>query len=263
MKYLKICVIAILASCTSSKKEAPKMPGAYIMTSQVVNYNNKNTNYSDLKQLKIYTDHFVMYTQLNPTDSISGFGVGTYTSDTSGVTENLIFRASGTIADSTHPSYKLNITTTPDGYNQVIPQIMIDSQMSKLTETYQKVGTSLKSPLDGVWKELESYSIKGNDTARNNRIQYKAFYEGYFMFGQTVNNATSASTSVQTGMGFGTFDTAGVNKIKETELNSSFPVVAGHSFMVDYELTGTDHYKQTINYPDSSKSVEIYERLKE
>lgn len=263
MRYLKICVIAMLASCTSSKKEAPKMPGTYLMVSQTINYNNKNTNYTDLKQLKIYTNHFFMYTQLNPTDSVSGFGVGSYTSDTSGVTENTIFRSSGATEDSTKPSYKLNITTTSDGYNQVIPQIMIDSQMSKLTETYQKVGTSLKSPLDGVWKELESYSIKGNDTTRNKRIQYKAFYEGYFMFGQTVNDATSGSSSTQTGIGYGTFDTAGANKIKETDLNSSFPVVAGHSFTVDYELTGTDHYKQTINYPDSSRSVEIYERLKE
>lgn len=262
MKYLKISILALLAaSCTSSKKQAPKMPGTYLMISQTVNYNDKNTNNTDLKQLKIYTDHFFMYTQLNPADSISGFGVGSYTSDTSGVTENTIFRASGSIADSTSPSYKVNITTTTDGYNQIIPQIMIDSQMSKLTEVYQKVGVSLKSPLDGIWKELESYTIKGNDTTRNNRTQYKAFYEGYFMFGQTVKDAPSASA--QTGIGFGTFDTVGVNKIKETDLNSSFPIVAGHSFIVNYELTGTDNYKQIINYPDSSQSVEIYKRLKE
>ncbi len=260
MKYLKISFIILFAGCTSSRKEAPKMPGAYLMTSQTVNYNNNDTKYTDLKQLKIYTDHYMMYAQLNPKDSISGFGVGSYTSDTSGVTENLIFSASGSNADNTHPSYKLNITTTPDGYDQVIPQIMIDSQMSKLTEVYQKVGTAVKSPLDGVWKELESYTIKGNDTTRNNRIQYKAFYEGYFMFGQSVKDTSSASS--QAGIGFGTFDTVGINKLKETDLNSSFPIVAGHSFMVNFELTGTDHYKQTINYPDSSRSIEIYERLK-
>jgi hypothetical protein len=260
MKYLKISLIVLLASCTSSKKEAPNMPGAYLMESQTVNHDNKDTKYTDLKQLKFYTDGLVMYTQLNPSDSISGFGVGSYTSDTSGVTENLIFRASGTIADSSHPSYKLNITTTTDGYNQIIPQIMIDSQNSKLTEVYQKVGTSVKSPLDGVWKELESYTIKGNDTARNNRTQYKAYYQGYFMFGQSVKDAPSASA--QTGIGFGTFEDEGNNKIKEMELNASFPVIAGHSFTVNYEWIGTDNYKQTINNSDSSRSVEIYERIK-
>lgn len=235
------------------------MPGTYLMESQTVNNGTNDTKYTDLKQLKIYTDNLVMYTQLNPADSVSGFGVGAYTSDTSGVTENIIFSASGSIKDSTHPSYKLNITTTPDGYNQVIPEIVIAGQKSKLNEAYQKVGTAVKSPLDGVWKELESYSIKANDTARNNRIQYKAYYQGYFMFGHSLKDSSSVR---QTGIGFGTFEADGNNKIKETDLNSSYPVVAGHTFTVEYELNGTDNYKQTINYPDSSKSVEIYERIK-
>jgi len=259
MKYLKICFIALLISCNSSAKKAPQMPGTYLMESQTVNYNNNDTKNTDLKQLKIYTDRFMMYTQLNPTDSTSGFGVGSYTSDTSGVTENIIFSASGAIKDSTHPSYKLNIITTPDGYNQVIPEIVIAGQKSKLTEVYQKVGTAVKSPLDGVWKELESYGIKKNDTTRNNWIQYKAFYEGYFMFGQSQKDSSSVR---QTAIGFGTFDVVGNNQIKETDLNSSLPVVAGHSFLVEYELNGTDHYTQTITYPDSSRSVEKYERLK-
>jgi hypothetical protein len=259
MKYVKICFIALLISCNSSVKKAPDMAGAYLMESQTVNYDNKDTKYTDLKQLKVYTDSLFMYTQLNPADSTSGFGVGSYTSDTSGVTENVIFSASGSVKDSTHPSYKLNITTTPDGYNQVIPEIVIAGQKSKLTEVYTKMGTAIKSPLDGVWKELESYGIKGNDTARNDWIQYKAFYQGYFMFGQALKDSSSAR---QTNIGFGTFEDQGNNKIKETDLNSSLPVVAGHSFIVEYELIGPDKYKQTINYPDSSRSVEIYERLK-
>lgn len=258
MKYLKFCFIAFLVSCNSNVKTPSQMPGTYLMVSQTVNNGKKDMNYTDLKQLKIYTDHYMMYVQLNPNDSISGFGVGTYTSDTGGVKENTIYRASGTTVDSTAPSYNLQVTTTTDGYNQVIPDIVIDSQKSTLTEVYQKVGSPIKSPLDGVWKETESYTAKRNDTTRNVRTQYKAFYNGYFMYGQSVKN----DSLNQTGIGFGTFVGIGDNTIKETDLNSSFPVNAGHSFEVSYELSGTDNYKQTINYPDSSKSVEVYERLK-
>lgn len=259
MKYVIICVLACMASCTSSDKIAPKMPGTYLMESQTVTYDNKDTKYSDLKQLKIYTDHFMMYAQLNPADSVSAFGVGSYTSDTSGVTENIIFSAHGSVVDSTHPSYPLDITTTPEGYKQFIPEIMIQGEQSKLTEVYHKVGTDVTSPLDGVWKEVDSYGINGTDTTRYNRIQYKAFYQGYFMFGHSVADSPSGR---HTGIGFGTFEPDGDKKINETDLNSSYPVIAGHTFSVEYELSGADHYKQTINNSDGSKSVEFYERVK-
>lgn len=259
MKNVKVYVIAFLASCTSSDKIAPHMPGTYLMESQTVNYDNKDTKYTGLKQLKIYTDQFMMYAQLNPADSVAAFGVGSYTSDTSGVTENIIFSAHGSRWDSTHPSYPLDIHTTPDGYKQFIPEIMIQGDQTKLTEVYHKVGTTVTSPLDGVWKEVESYGIKGTDTSRNNRIQYKAFYRGYFIFGNSVADSSSVR---YTGIGFGTFEPDGDNKINETDLNSSYPIIAGHTFSVEYELIDADHYKQTINNSDGSKSVEFYERVK-
>lgn len=258
MKYLKFCCIASLISCTSSDK-APQMSGTYLMESQTVNYDSKDNKYTDLKQLKIYTGGFMMYTQLNPADSVSAFGVGSYTSDTSGVIENIIFSAHGSVVDSTHPSFKLNITNTPDGYNQFIPEITIAGQKSKLTEVYHKVGTDVNSPLDGVWREVGSYGIQGSDTTRYNRIQYKAFYQGYFMFGHSVTDSSSVR---HTGIGFGTFVQDGNNKISETDLNSSYPVIAGHTFSVEYELSDSNHYKQTIDHSDGFKSVEFYERLK-
>lgn len=259
MKYLKICFVALVVSCNSNVKKAPQMPGTYIMVSQTVNDGARDTKNTDLKQLKIYTDSFMMYTEVNPVDSVSGFGVGTYTSDTSGVTENVIYSSRDSSFDDTHVSYKLSITTTPDGYKQFIPNIVIDSQKSKLTEEYQKVGTPTKTPLDGVWKETESYIINKNDTVKNNRTQYKAFNNGYFMFGQTVKDASS---KIRTGIGFGTFVMEGDHKIKETDLNSTYAVIAGQSFTIDIELNGTDHYQQTISNPDGSKSIEIYDRLK-
>src|ERR1019366_6132476 len=189
MKNLIFCFAVLAAiSCTSTVKEAPKMPGAYFMTSQTVNDGKKDTKYTDLKQLKIYTDSMMMYVQVNPGDSVSGFGVGFYTADTGTVIENNIYSARDTIINSP-ATYSLNITTTPDGYTQVIPEIVIGPQKSKLTEEYQSVGKVQKTPLDGVWKETDFYTIKGTDTTRSKRTQFKAFYDGYFMFGHTFKDS--------------------------------------------------------------------------
>ena len=235
------------------------MPGAYLMTSQTVNDGTTETKYSDLKQLKIYTDKYVMYTQVLASDSVSLFGVGSYTSDTSGVTESIIYTSSDSTFDDSPRSYKLLITQTADGYNQVIPDIVIDSTKSKLTEVYQSVGSKQITPLDGVWKQTKSYDIKGNDTTWYNRTEYKAFNNGYFMFGLTDKDS---SGKINTGIGFGTFSMNGDNQIKETDLNSTYAIIAGQTFMVDFQLNGNDNYQQTITHPDSSKTVEFYERLK-
>jgi len=245
-------------SCNTSVKETVKMPGAYFMASQTVNDGTKDTKYTDLKQLKIYTDNFMMYTQVNPSDSISAFGVGSYISDTGTVTENVIYSASDSAFDNAHPSFKLNITKTPDGYEQVIPQIVTDSQKYKLTEVYQSVGTAAKTPLDGVWKQTNHYTINGKDTVKNTLTEFKAFYAGYFMFGLTD---TDSASKKNTAIGFGTFEWINNTKIKETDLNSTYSIIAGHSFDIDIQMNGADNYSQTITNGDGSKSVEFYERL--
>lgn len=261
MKKLFFSLIVFVAiSCnTTPVKETPNMPGTYFMNSQTLNDGVKDTKYTDLKQLKIYTDSLVMYTQVNPADSVSAFGVGTYTADTGTVTENIIYAGSDTSFNATPQSFKLNITNTPEGYEQVIPEIVSGSIKYKLTEVYQKVGNTSKSPLDGIWKEVNSYTVNGKDTIKNERTQYKAFYSGYFMFGHTFVDSASKK---HTGVGFGTFVMNGNNEMKETDLNSTYAIIAGQSFNVNIEMDGNDNYKQTINYPDGSKSVEFYERLK-
>lgn len=259
MKNLILCFIALYAvSCKT--KESPKMPGAYLMISQTLNDGKKDTKLTSLKQLKIYTDDLMMYSQVNPADSVSTFGVGSYTATDSGtVIENRIFSARDSTFTSTPETFKLNITKTPDGYEQVIPELVTDSQKYKLTEVYQTVGTSVKTPLDGMWKEVNSYSVRGNDTIKNVRTQFKSFYAGYFMFGSSYKDSLNKN---HTGIGFGTFEMIGDNKVKETDLNSTFSIIAGQTFNIDIEMAGTDKYKQTINNADGSRSVEHYERLK-
>lgn len=254
-----VMVLGIAGCSTSSVKDKPNMPGTYLMTSQTVNDGTRETKYTDLKQLKIYTDDFMMYVQVNPSDSISAFGVGTYTADTGTVTENVIYSASDTNFVATPSTFKLTIKTTVDGYEQVIPQIVTDSQNYKLTEVYQKVGTATTTPLDGVWKEVRSYNLRGKDTLKTTRTQYKGFYHGYFMFGHTFIDSAAKK---HTGIGFGTFQMINDKKIKETDLNSTYSIIAGNTFDVDIEMTGPDQYRQTLTNADGTTGVEYYERVK-
>ena len=258
MKNLIFCFIVLTAiGCGTSIEN--NMPGAYLMVSQTVNDGKTDTKLTGLKQLKIYTDSFFMYAQVNPADSVSGFGVGSYTAAKGTVMENVIYSARDTTYNATPAIYTLNITKTPDGYEQVIPEIVINSQKSRLTEVYQTVGTTAKTPVDGVWRETNSYTLRGNDTTRNVRTQFKAFYAGYFVFGSSNKDSASKNRTV---IGFGTFKMTGNTKMEETDLNATYSIAAGRTFTIDIEMTGTDNYNQTITNADGSKSVEFYERLK-
>lgn len=259
MRNLILCFISLsLLSCNSQKQDL-NMPGTYLMLSQTLNDGTKDTKYTSLKQLKTYTDDFFMYTQVNPDDSVSAFGVGSYNIDSGKVVENVIYSSSDSIFNDGPVAYRLDVDITPDGYTQVIPEILTRNQKYKLTEVYNKVGTDVKSPLNGVWRETKSYVIRGNDSITNNRTQYKSFNNGYFMFGQAVKDSAS---KIHTGIGFGTFVMNGDNQAKETDLNSTYSIIAGNTFTVDIEMDGPDKYKQMINNADGTKGVEFYERLK-
>jgi len=262
-KILFCCLIAAIISCNgnSNEKKIPAMEGTYFMNTQTLNDGTKDTKYSDLKQLKMYTGHFYMYTQVNPKDSASGFGVGSYTTnnDSGTITETVVYRASDSTFYDAAAQYVLNITRTSDGYRQVIPDMLMDSTKYTLTEDYQTSGDSTKTPLDGVWKETHSVVINGHDTVVNQRVQYKAYYAGYFMFGQYVKDSAS---KYHTGIGFGTFKMLTDNQMEETDLNSTYAIIAGHTFNVKFQMDGDDHYSQTILNGDGTTGIEYYERVK-
>jgi hypothetical protein len=254
------CVVIAITGCTNDVNLSTIIPGTYLMKSQTLNDGKNDTRYTELKQLKIYTDKFFMYTQVNPDDSVSAFGVGTYTTGKKdSLTENVIYSASDTSFNDKPISYLLSINLTSDGYNQVIRGIVFDGKKSTLTEEYDRVGTKDSSALDGVWKEIKGYSVNGTDTVTYNRTQYKAYYSGYFMFG---HSAKDSSGKTRTGIGFGTFEMEGNNKLKETDLNSTYSIIAGQSFTIDISMDGADKYYQTITNSDGSKSIEFYEKLK-
>ncbi|MEI9909054.1 MAG: hypothetical protein WDO71_04935 [Bacteroidota bacterium] len=92
MKLLfAIALLTILSCNNAEKKETMSMPGAYNMLSQSVSDGKTDTSYTDLKQLKIYTDDYMMYANMNPADSVSAFGIGSYSADTGTVIENVVY----------------------------------------------------------------------------------------------------------------------------------------------------------------------------
>ncbi len=235
------------------------MPGAYKMLSQSVKGGKVDTTYNNLQQLKMYTDDYMMYANFNPADSVSGFGIGSYTVNKDTVTESVVYSANDTAKNDTPRDFKLAITKTEKGYKQLIHDIQWGDQKISLTEDYETVGTATKSALDGTWKQIKSYSITGKDTTAGTSTQFKMYAGGYFMFGNTYSDSAKKN---HTGMGYGKFAMTGTNKSKESVLVSTYYQVRGQEVDLDITMNGADEYTQTIKWKDGSTGVEVYQRMK-
>ena len=255
-------VVGLISCNTSSDSSTPEMPGVYSMQSQTIDDGTDKTTLKDLNQLKLYTDKYFMYVQADRGNSIYSFGLGSYSVGDSGyVIENAIYSASDSTFNSEPRTYKLDITTNFDGYRQFIPDITIGGQKSTLTEEYTRSGTKTTTPLDGVWKLTNFYFVNGTDTTSFERTQFKAFYNGYFMYGQYyVDDSTNRHT---TSMGYGSFKMENDTQITETDLNSSYNIIPGQVYTIEIEMMDENRYKQTHLQEDGSKHVEVYERLKD
>ncbi|HRN72436.1 MAG TPA: hypothetical protein PLM81_04865 [Ginsengibacter sp.] len=261
-QVLSAAVIMMLVyGCAHKLDLSEQIPGTYFLTLQTVEQEDgRKATYKDLKQLKIYTDKQFMYAQINPADSTSSFGVGGYSTEGDTLVEHVLYSSRGSGFADQPVDHSLFIKITGDGYSQIINGIQINGISSILTENYDRSSPKPESPLDGVWKEVKGFGVSAtNDTTVYNRTQYKAFWNGYFMFGHTNR---SDSGRVTTGMGFGNFEMVSDKQFKETDLNSSYAIIAGNTFTIDLDMPDKDHFTQTIKNSDGSYSVESYERLK-
>ncbi len=258
-QVLAIFLLAAISCNNEPEKEALALSGAYSMLSQSVKGEKIDTSYSDLKQLKIFTGDQMMYANINPADSVSSFGVGTYSSSMDTITETVFYNASDSSASDSVQSFHLTIEKTAKGYKQIIPEMGTGTQKIKLTEEYEAIGTKATSPLDGLWKMTKGYSVKGTDTSKGDGMQYKMYNAGHFMFGNTWTDSTK---KLHTGIGFGTFTMEGTTKVKESVTASTYFDIRGQSFDIEIEMTGTDEFKQTLTYKDGSKGIEFYQRVK-
>lgn len=261
MKKVFAFVLLSAAACTSaSKKEPLQMSGAYQMKSMSLKNEKTDTNVNSLLQLKMYTADYIMYANVNPADSVSGFGVGTYTINNDTLTESIFYNGGDTAMKVTENVFKLTINKTANGYTQIIDNMdWGDAGKATLTETYESVGTTTASPLDGLWKLVKGFDIKGTDTSINTNTQFKMYHAGHIMFGHTWVDSTKKT---YTGIGYGSFTMEGNNKLKESITASTYHSIRGQTIDIAVEMDGTDGYTQTITMPDGLKLVEVYQRVK-
>jgi hypothetical protein len=257
--FILLCLLnGFSAYSQGNEGSSLKMDGAYLMTKQVIN-NGFKDEILPTKQLKIYTDKYVMYAApKSPTDSMASFGFGRYIIDKGKVVEYFSYIAdAGELMDTA----VLTITKLPRGYKQVIVYPPFKDTVYTLTEEYDKVDNGTVSALDGAWKQSKSYYISAKgDTTANHVTQYKVYYGGHFIWG--AGFVDSASKKNQGVFGYGDFTLNGLNLV-ETNKNSTFVSdLVGIPVKIDIKLMGKDQYMQTIKNPKGEKTVEFYDRLK-
>lgn len=254
-----ILLLAVISCQSPAKKEMISMPGAYKMISQSVKSATSDTTYTDVHQMKIFTGDYMMYANINSPDSVSSFGIGSYSNIADSITEKVLYRASDSTKDDTLRTYTLVLEKTPKGYKQIIPEMVMGDQHIKLTEEYESAGTAATSDVDGLWKLVNAFSITGKDTTPNMRTQYKAYYAGHCIWGNTY---ADSAKKIHTGIGYGKFEMNGSNKVKESMVASTYSAVRGHDFDIDIEMKGSNEFTQIMNNADGSKNVEVYQRVK-
>lgn len=248
----------ILISCDSKPLQ---MEGIYKMDSAAVKTQSSDTMYRNTNQLKIYTPDFMIYADVNDGDSVSRFGIGTYTINNDTLTEHVIFSANDSICNDQLQSFKLVIEKTAHNYKQFIYGMdQGDGSKFDLTEYYSDVTADGTTSLDGAWKQTSAYRLSGADTFHvKNNVQYKLFYNGYVVWGHCMKDS---SNKAHTGVGYGKFKVIGDKQLKESMHTSTYSLVRGHDFDINLELIGTDRFKQIITNKDGTADVEFYERLK-
>jgi len=244
---------------TGSMATTQSMKGAYLMTMQKATQNKKDSAMY-VKQFKIYTDGYYMYAHTLDVDTLGAYGVGTYSMQKGKLTENSFY----TSANGAHSdSYDVKVQKTSSGYTQVI-NFPADASGTDfiLTESYKNMSKNLTSALDGAWKmtKLTLIATDGTPTVIKDPVQYKFYQSGYFIFGSTQTDAATHKTI--SGIGYGSFTVNSPNEITETAINSSYSSNINTPIKLKLDFRGKDYYQQTIVWPDGSKMIEEYERLR-
>lgn len=244
----------------ASNTTSSGMQGAYTMLSQKLSTNGQDS-VMNVEQMKIYTDRYFMYAHAIPGDSLAEYGIGKYVMQNGKVIEYSMFTATnGAHLDT----FTVDVNRDANGYTQVI-NFPPDNQGRNfiLTESYKNSSRNMKSPLDGAWKMTRAsyYATDGKQMVNENPTQYKVYQSGHYMFGNTsLDSATKKPVSAY---GYGTFEMNGPGQITETGISSTFRyALVGKPVQLKIEMKDPDHYQQTIEWADGTRSVEEYERLK-
>jgi hypothetical protein len=227
------------------------------MVSQTMNDGTKDS-VIQRKQLKIYTDDHVMYAAMRLPDSLASYGIGTYDIQDGNVIEHFFYTSGNGARKDT---FLLKIEKTDKGYKQVIENLPSQGKTYKLTEEYESVGKEDSSVLDGAWKQVRNILIspKGDSSIIPDITQFKVYQSGNFIWAASYPDATK---KIRTFFGYGNYEMAGDNAIKEVNHLSTYPPIIDSTFNIQLEIIGSESYAQTILQKDSSRAIETYLKLK-
>ncbi len=233
------------------------MNGAYKMEKQNFKGNGVDTTSAENRQLKIYIDSVMMYVLMNPAHDVSAFAIGKFTIDSGKLVEHIIYNATENLQSTDIFSDTVNINKNDTGYVQTTTK-MSDKGQIKITENYKSAATNTTSILDGIWKQVSSYALRGKDTITHNDIEYKAFYAGNFSYGDYYTD----SSQKRTGISYGTFSIDSSNNLTETITVSTWPELNNRTFVLAITKNGNNSFTQTATNATGDQEISVYERVK-
>lgn len=267
LNYSLLCILFLAGICTHAQDSTKpqnnnnslRMKGAYSMLRQTANDGTKDSMMNS-EQFKIYTDRYMIYVHPKAGDTLAEYGIGMYEVKNGRVIE-YVFHTSEEGARK--DTFELSIFKIGNGYKQTIRLPETDGRRWTLVEDYINVGKDTATPLDGAWKQTRVTAVapNGKRTTNNNPTQFKVYESGHFIWVNSSVHPTSKKTMSY--YGYGSFAMNGNKKSTEINTSSTFRSdLIGVPVSVQLEFTGKDGYRQTIAYPDGSKMIEEYQKLK-
>ena len=254
--FIILLLVNMILSCNEDTNNIP-ISGVFRIESKSLKNQLIDTFYADQNQVKIYTDDFYAYTNLQD-DSTASFGIGFYESKGNELMEHNMYSTSA--LDTPHV-YRLKIEKVAAGYTQTIDQMKINGMPTQLVEQYVSIPATGESPMDGIWKLTRYCKVVGSDSLFEHRVQYKIFHKGYFMFVQDMHS-TDNRGNTKSGFGFGHFDFNN-DQITETNLFSTYASNIDKQIMLKVVFDGDDDFYQMISSDvDNTKTIEFYTRIK-
>ena len=245
----------IFFSCSNSNTNT-SMDGAYVHVPQFVKGVVADTNQH---QLIIYTGSHVMQVTANPLTSAGAFSIGSYSFKEGKLTSLAQYTAIDTAANTASISATAVISKSDNGYTETTGSI--GDAKSTTGNEYRQVSAADTSVLDGIWKQVTGFSIKGKDTTVWADVQYKAFYGGYFAYGNYAE-PTKINSKRQTYTSYGTFSISGGNVLKQNIEASNEAGLIGKTVEIQVTLNGKDMYEEHHTGQNGEAEVIYYQRVK-
>jgi hypothetical protein len=258
MRKLACCILPLAIISCKNSTSVINMNGAYSMIKQNFKGYKIDTTSAENRQLKIYIDSIMMYALVNPSQDVSAFAIGNFAINSGKLIENIIYNATENLQSTDILSDTVSITKNDTGYVQEMSKILSDKGQIKITETYRSTAANATSLLDGIWKQVSSYALHGNDTITHKDIEYKAFYAGNFAYGDYYTDSLQQKS---TGISYGTFSIDSSHRLTEMITVSTWPELNGKTFVLDIMTNGNDFFTQTATNATGDKEISVYERL--